>query len=624
MGFFDYKNFDKQTATTLASDSAKLAIYTNAAYFMGLPGAKILNFLGSISGYYYANKINIAPPKTWREIMPHELGLPKSSQDKFGYYTFASPVWGKLSIAGGPQAKIFGKFDAQGKLTQVSMAWSGTNDLLDIADYFHINSGKVVPPMEPLLNTLKQYAISHGLSGKDVLVTGYSLGGGLTNLMAKYREVLADGFYRDANYFGYASPYIYDNAAIIFNMGFENDAVFRILGNKNSFNEALNDLVGFLVNPDKNFNSATDNLVSFNNNYASLIWSQKLVSILNRPLGGWAAHADGVRSDVIDRIIDSVFYDYMHKDSPIVVDHLSALNRWHTWVKDKPQQKMQAGRSVFVLGNENNNLLEGGKGHDYIEARGGNDKIKTGYGADRIDGGSGVDTVILEGSREKWDFYRLNDGTLFAHSNEKTGLKQLTNVEKIAFSKEWRSLISAYEIKDQHLEDHRYLIKWRNKNIDYQTKSEGSEGDDILTGQIVFGKAGNDQLYAHTRGSILHGGEGDDILIGKNGGDELYGAEGNDYLFAGAGQNLVYGGVGHDIFAFNSQSKGRTIIRDFNAYSGDNDKLLFTKTLFSDEKDLFGAMKQTGKDVTITVKDVSVIIQNTLLNELDYGNVGVL
>ncbi|MGX2974917.1 hypothetical protein ACWIUH_08260 [Ursidibacter arcticus] len=625
MGFFDYKNYDKTTATTLASESSKLAIYTNAAYFMGLPGAKLLNFLGSISGSYHSNKVNIAPPKNWREIEPHELGLPQSSKDKFGYYTFESPVWGKPLITGGPQAKIFGKTDASGKITQVSMVWCGTNDLLDIADYFHLNSGKVVPPMEPLLNTLKAYAVSQGLSGEDVLVTGYSLGGGLTNLMAKYRETLADGLYKDSNYFGYASPYIYDNADVIFNMGFENDAVYRILGDKNTFKESFDDLIGFFVNPDKDFESSADNIISFNNKYASFIWSQKLVSIFNRTLGGWSAHADGVRSDMIDRIIDSEFYDYMHKDSTIIIDHLSALNRWYTWVKDKPQQKMSEGRSTFIIGNEYNNLLEGGKGHDYIEARGGNDKIKTGEGFDRVDGGTGVDTVILDGSRQNWNFYRLKDGTLFANANEKTGLKQLDNVEKIAFSKEWRSLISAYDIKEDHLQDNRYLIKSRNQKIDYKSHIEGTENDDSLTGRVVFGKEGDDQLYAHHKyGSLLHGGEGNDILIGRNGSDEIYGAEGNDYIFAGAGQNIVYGGVGNDIFAFSSQSKGRTIIRDFNSHSGDNDKLLFSKELFSSTDNALSSMKQTGNDISLTSKGVSVLIQNTLISELDYSNVGIL
>lgn len=33
--------------------------------------------------------------------------------------------------------------------------------------------------MQPLLQAIKDYATAHDLSGKDVLVTGYSLGGAI-------------------------------------------------------------------------------------------------------------------------------------------------------------------------------------------------------------------------------------------------------------------------------------------------------------------------------------------------------------------------------------------------------------------------------------------------------------
>lgn len=620
MGFFDYKGFDKNTSAELVMNSSKLAIYTNAAYFFGFPGAKILNTFGDSSSL--PNKVDISIPKNWREIEPHELGLPASSKDKFGYYTFDSPVFGNPKLTGGPQAKIFGEF-IDGKLTKVCMSWCGTNDLLDIADYFHLNSGAVVPPMEPLLNSLKDYSIQNGLTGEDVLVTGYSLGGGLTNLMAKYRETLSDGFYKDSNYFGHASPYIYNNPDVIFNMGYENDAVYRILGDKASFQESYADANYSFVNPDKEYDSTIDNVILFDSAYASPFWSKKLVSLLNKS-SGWKAHGNGVRTDALNRILDSEFYDSLDKDSAIIIDNLKAIQRWNTWVKDKTENDV--GRPVFIIGNHHNNLLEGGKGSDYIEGKQGNDKIRTGYGFDTVDGGEGIDTLVLMGTKDNWDAYRLNDGSLFMHNKAKLGLVHSMNVEKVSFAGEFASLMRPYDITENELVDNRYpILKFKNKNVSYKEALEGTNEGEYLRGDVVFGKDGNDEIYAgNGKTSLLHGGKGNDIIVGAYSDDELYGAEGNDELFGGAGTDVLYGGVGDDVFIFTKQSTGLTIITDFNAYSGDNDLLSFSGKAFGSANEVLDASYQDGKDLFIHKNDMTIVLQNVLLSELSNRNIEII
>lgn len=626
MGMFDYKQYGSKGSAELLLTSQKLAIFSNAASFMLLPGASIINVAGKITSPFnwYPNKFNIAPPVGWRELTPAELGLPENSKDWRGYYTFNSTVTGNRLVPGmGPQAKIFGEFK-EGKVTRVSVSWAGTNDPLDVMDYFSLNEGKkVAKTMNPLLESLKAYSEKNGLTGEDVIVTGYSLGGGLTNVMAKYREQLADGFFNDSVYIGHASPLIYNNGEVILNVGFENDAVYRILGDAPSFPEAMAEWKPLLVNPDKNFSSTVNNMIIFNGTYASPLWWDKIAtSILNIPQG-WAAHKSGVITDGFERLINSSFYDLTQKDSVVVIDSLNAFSRLFSWVRDKSK----SGKPAFILGNEYNNKLLGGDHGDYIDAKGGNDKIQPGKGADVIDGGTGIDTVILDGARYDWDAYRLSDGSIFMHSQRSDGLKELVNVERLAFNGEFRSKLSPYSFEENQIVDNRYLLKWRNSNMSYKDKVEGSEQDDYLTGAVVFGRDGNDLIEStHTQTDVrglLHGGAGDDTLISKAGYNELYGGEGNDIIYASGLRNNVYGGVGNDIFAFNAQSKGYIEIRDFNKYANEQDQLLFTQELFETKESVLKSATQQNNNVYIYKENLVVSVMNSSLDEVS-NNIAIV
>lgn len=624
MGMFDYKNYDSKTSAQLVSSSQKLAIYTNASTFFGLPGAKLLNGIGNVFKNWYPNTVNISIPKGWKEVTYKDLKMPASSVDKYGYFTIESPVTGNRPVNGaGPQAKIFQEV-TNGKVTKITLSWAGTNDMLDIKDYFDLNKGSIAPHMTPLLDKVKEYATSLGLSGKDVLVTGYSLGGGMTNVMAKYREVLSGGFFKDSDYIAHASPLIYDNKDVVFNFGFKNDAVFRILGDAATFKDAVEEMRPLLGNPDKNFNTATNNLILFTGAYASPLWKQNgfSMSILN--VGqGWAAHRGGAVTDAVDRIIKSPYYDYTNRDSRVIVDHLNGLKRLYTWVQDKTGDK----KAVFIIGNERNNLLKSGNTGDYIDAGGGRDKIKPGEGADRIHGGSGVDKVILHGQSSDYDVYRLKDGTVFMQPKMNNGLKQLESIEKITFDGEIFTGIRPYDVTDWGLKSNRYLIKSRNVDVKYKSHTEGTDGADEIKGTVVFAKKGDDVLMGDiSKNSLLHGGEGDDILIGGRGHDKLYGAEGNDLLYGSVGSDQLYGGVGNDIFLFDKNSKGVKQIKDFNQFIGDRDTLLFTEDLFSSAQDVMKSARQFGSSVTISkYKEMMITIENATLKDIENNiQIGIL
>lgn len=621
MAMFKYKQYNSIEAAHLVIESSKLAIYANAASFMGFPGAKILNWFNNIGGNLPANKYTIGPPSEWRELTPAELHLPNSSLDRKGYYTFNSPVLGQAPNGTGPQAKIFGKVE-NGKITKVALSIAGTNDLLDIADYFHLNNGKVVPPLEPLLNVVKNYALEHGLKASDVTVTGYSLGAALTNLVAKYSDSLSGGFYKDANFFAFASPYIYDDAKMILNVGYENDAVYRYLGNEATLKDSFNATGKWFSNPDKGFTSTMDNMILFDKHYASIFYNPNKASIFNKNY--WSAHRRGLQSDAYERILKSKFYEYTDPDSKVVIDQLAWSRRWNTWVKDKSLTK---SKGAFIFGNEHNNMLEGSSGNDYIDAAGGNDKIRVGGGFDRVDGGWGVDRLVLKGKLSDWSTYRLSDGSVIFHAKNKMGgIIQAENVEKVQFESEGFSNLRPYDINYNGLHENRYLIKWRNKDYGYNKHTEGTDGDDVMHGhgQVMFGKGGNDKLTANQWGSFLHGGTGHDTLKGGRGDDEIVGAEGNDIFIASGGRDYLYGGVGNDLFVFEHKIRTTTIIRDFNAYAGDQDRLLFSDEIFGSVREVIGSMRQLGNDVRLYKDGVSVVLENTHIHDFDNMNIGII
>ncbi len=140
------------------------------------------------------------------------------------------------------------------------MTFAGTNSPVDLADYTQLNSGEIAPNMNPLLTAVRDYAIGKGLTADDVIVTGYSLGAAYTNVMAKYADTLAGGFFADSNYIAHAVPYTYEGNDRVLNIGYENDVVHRIAGDFDSLGGVVQASPG-LMGEDYAFKSSTDNLI---------------------------------------------------------------------------------------------------------------------------------------------------------------------------------------------------------------------------------------------------------------------------------------------------------------------------------------------------------------------------
>ncbi|MFS4437748.1 calcium-binding protein [Paracoccaceae bacterium GXU_MW_L88] len=571
MGLFGYRDLDKETLDDLIKTSHDLAVYSSTSGALGISGTNgILDtVLGALpDGLVMPDSNSVSLSDGWRELTPDELGLPDSVLNSGGNYAIEGPVSGNLP--GGAEAKILGQFDEAGNLTKVSLSFAGTNGLADILDFLQLVEGTIWPNFEIYASALANYATANGLTGADAIITGYSLGGGYTNIMHENKHALAGGFFADSYYVGHAAPVIHDDPGIV-NIGYENDVVHRLAGDKDTFAEALEAGGLTLTPPDYDLGSSTDNFILFDGAYASPLWPIPVFSLAN-PVS-WYAHVDGLLTDAIARTLDSAFYDYTEQDSVVVVANLGADLRGTTWVEDKKVSTGDHfGDPAFLIGSAYGDKLRAGTGDDYIDAAAGNDLIHVAEGANRVDGAEGTDTLRLAGDASDYEVYHMADGTLFFASDDM--LTEAENIEAVEF--EGFTLFGAnlvntpYSIKSNRLEDESWsMFEWGDEDVAYSAATEGSAGADDLMGRTLFGREGDDTLTA-TRSGLLHGGEGDDVLTGSSGADRLYGAEGDDVLIGGAGDTLT-GGVGSDVFVLDGSKSGTAVIRDFNIHEQGTD-----------------------------------------------------
>ncbi|MBC6442245.1 MAG: hypothetical protein GDA53_03805, partial [Rhodobacteraceae bacterium] len=76
----------------------------------------------------------------------------------------------------------------------------------------------------------------------------------------------------------------------------------------------------------------------------------------------------------------------------------------------------------------------------------------------------------------------------------------------------------------------------------------GTNGDDTLRGNLLYGWAGNDTLETSDkdRTAFLQGGLGNDVIAGGNANDHLVGGAGDDTIMPGTGSDRIDGGSGEN------------------------------------------------------------------------------
>jgi Ca2+-binding RTX toxin-like protein len=614
MGVYDYKNFGTADSKALFSDAMAITLYSyhnldngfaagyqHNGFGLGLPATLVTALLGGtdsqgvIPGIPWnpdSEKLALDAVKKagWTPITASQLGY-DGKTDARG--TFFGEKAGYTTA----QVEILGKYDAQGHLTELGIAFRGTsgprenlildsigdviNDLLAAFGPKDYAKNYVGETFGNLLNDVVAFAKANGLSGKDVLVSGHSLGGLAVNSMADLSGGKWGGFFADSNYIAYASP-TQSSTDKVLNVGYENDPVFRALDGS-TFTGAS---VGVHDAPKV---SATDNIVSFNDHYASTAWNLLPYSILNIPT--WISHLPTAYGDGMNRVIDSKFYDLTSRDSTIIVANLSDPARANTWVQDLNRNAETHKGSTFIIGSDANDLIQGGSGNDYLEGRAGNDTFRDSGGYNVILGGQGSNTLDLQSAVKNFDF--ANDGAGNLYVRDANG--------GISITRDIGSIIT---------KEPGFLWGLFKDDVTHSVTASGLKVGSNVTAyeSSVKGTAGADTLKAHAGG---------DWLFGLDGNDHLIGGTGNDVFVGGAGNDLMESGGGADTFLFNGAFGQDRVV----GYTS-NDKLVFLGVQGVLPAEDFRAHAATvGQDTVLTFGNDSVTLVGVSLNSLSADGV---
>ncbi|MBJ9974315.1 polyurethanase [Pseudomonas sp. S75] len=553
MPLFSYRSLDPAASAALFRDALALSSYAYHAiddgfikgyqqhgFGLGLPATLVKALIGGTDSQGVVPGIPWNPDAEvqaleriqsagWTPISAAQLGY-RGHTDARG--TFHGEVPGYTTA----QVEVLARHGDDGRLTGIGIAFRGTSgprenligdtlgdaihDLLAAigpADYSRNYAGNA---FDRLLGDVATFATAHGLTGADVTVSGHSLGGLAVNSLADLSDSRWGGFYQQARYVAFASPTQAADPDTVLNIGYENDPVFRVLDGTSTTWATLG--VHDAAKP-----STTDNIVNFNDHYASDAWNLLPFSIGN--IATWLSHLPAAYTNGLTRVVDSPFYPWTSRDSTVLVSNLSDATRATTWVQDLNRNAEPHVGSTFIVGSDQDDLIQGGRGNDYLYGGAGSDTFRDAGGFNLIDGGSGHDTLQLQEALARVSIARDGEGTLYVR-DAAGGISLVRNVETVV-SKEASLMVLS-------------------KDVAHALTSEGllSSGKLAPYALSLQGGQGADHLQASAQGSWLFGLAGDDRLMGGAGDDVLVGGEGDDLLSGGAGRDtfMFSGHFGHD------------------------------------------------------------------------------
>ena len=599
MAVFDYKDVGAEASAALFNDALAITLYSyhnldngfavgyqKNGMGTGLPATLVKAVLGGVDAQGVVPGIPWNPDseKLAREAV-EKAGWTPISAEQLGYagkVDQRGTFFGEKKGYDTAQVEILGKYAADGHLTSIGIGFRGTSgpreslisdsigdaisDLLAAigpADYAKNYTGNA---FNALLGNVAAFASAHGLSGKDILVSGHSLGGLAVNSLADLSADRWSGFYQDARYVAFASPTQSENTHNVLNIGYENDPVFRAL-------DGSDFSLSSLGVHDAHQPSATNNIVSFNDHYASTLWNVMPFSIVN--VSTWVTHLPSGYESGMNRIVDSAFYDLTYKDSTIVVANLSDPARATTWVQDLNRNAQTHTGTTLIIGSDGNDLIQGGRGNDFLEGRDGNDTFRDSGGYNIIVGGKGINTLELQTSLSKVDV--VNDGQGTVYVRDAQGAITLTHDISMLVSEEpnWLGIRQSvtHRVADDGL--------WTgNTRSDYTHSVTASTADSTLKAQLKG-----------------------DWLIGQGGNDHLIGTLGQHVFIGGAGEDLLAAAGGHNTFVFTGDFGHDTL----KGYQG-NDTLVFLGVEGGYNADYRAHARASGADTVLSFGDSSVTL----------------
>jgi Ca2+-binding RTX toxin-like protein len=255
-------------------------------------------------------------------------------------------------------------------------------------------------------------------------------------------------------------------------------------------------------------------------------------------------------------------------------------------------------RNDIIDGGSGNDILIGGAGNDILWGRDGDDILNGGDGDDILNGGRDYDILnggagndILSGGdwhKDRYEFeaghgqdviYDLGYSSQYDQSDRNDLVFKGAKLADAEFTRSGKDLvIRAYGSADSvtlsdylnddngHSRAFNFIfddqsITYEDIKYHYGVTQSGDEQDNVLTGwqgkDILNGGTGDDTLNGEGGNDILNGGAGDDILNGGEGDDTLNGGAGNDILNGGAGFDILNGGAGNDVLKGGEWHKDR-------------------------------------------------------------------
>lgn len=395
-----------------------------------------------------------------------------------------------------------------------------------------------------LLSSVADYAAKHGLTGKDVIITGASLGGMAVNSMADLSEQKWGGFYKDSSYVAAVSP-TQSATQKVMNIGAENDPVYRMM-------EDGKLTLGSVFTHDKLGATTTDNIISFNDHYANF-WHNLLPQSVLNPLS-WAVHNPPEIAAYMLRIFESKFYNLTHQDSTMVVSTLSEGARETNWVENLGRYGATQSGPTFTLGTDTNDKLRGSSGTDYLEGGKGDDIFEDRGGYNIILGGQGHNSMNLQGALSRYEVAYdsakdgLNDGPNTLYVRDSQGAISILKDIGTLVTQEANWLWGTHSVERDVTVDG---LRTGNDIQSYAHSINGNASNNNLTatnnGDWLFGKGGNDVLSSNKANVTFVGGSGNDVLNSQGGGINTFvfdGAFGHDQIHGfRASDNLKFIGV---------------------------------------------------------------------------------
>ncbi len=220
------------------------------------------------------------------------------------------------------------------------------------------------------------------------------------------------------------------------------------------------------------------------------------------------------------------------------------------------------GGNDSMFGSGFTDTIAGGAGNDFLFGGLGDDVLFGGNGADKLFGGAGVDTAS----------YAYSSGAVRIHlglpsrSSADAAQDVLSGIEHIEGSRFNDSITGDIKANvifggagDDDLyfsggadslfggtgaNDSLYLGRSAAQVSLFQGKGSGGIVVDGI--ENLYGSMRNDNLTGNFANNIIAGGGGDDVLSGFGGNDHLIGSSGDDKLYGGRGDDRLVGGAGAD------------------------------------------------------------------------------